>query len=187
MGWAASPADPNPHSTLAAPQPNLLVPPALLPGWWAPLVPQNAQWGLRELQPHSTSRSLDSPLQGPPLLALPVVAALLVSACLPRPGGQGAGSEKDGAPQAGRLPVTRTWPHRTHTPTGEPGIPLGLAPEDAPHRYLSACTGKKKRKEGKEQPQAGAARSCGLRGSWRHCGDAGLAREGRGQEVVMVV
>lgn len=87
----------------------------------------------------------------------------------------------------GRLPVTHAWPHRTHAPTGEPGIPQGPAPEDAPHRYLSACTGKKKRKEGKEQLQAGAAGGCGLRGSCRHCGDAGLAGEGRGQEVVVVV
>lgn len=58
---------------------------------------------------------------------------------------------------------------------------------DAPHRYLSACTGKKKRKEGKEQPQADAARSCGLRGRCRHCGVDGLAGEGREQEVVVVV
>lgn len=35
-GWAAPPADPNPLSTLTGLQPNLLFPPALLPGWWAP-------------------------------------------------------------------------------------------------------------------------------------------------------
>lgn len=64
---------------------------------------------------------------------------------------------------------------------------LGSAPEDIPlpclegHHYLSACTGRKKRKEGKEQPQADAAGRSSLRGSCRHCGNAGLAREGRGK------
>lgn len=113
-----------------------------------------------------------------------MVAVLLASACLPRPGGQGVGSEQDGALCAGQLPVTHTWPHRTLAPTGESGIPLGPAPEDAPHCYLSACAGKKRRKEGKEQPQAGAARSCGLRvraqwGCWASWGGKG-ARGGGG-------
>lgn len=167
-------------------QPNLLVPPALLPCWRAPPVPQKASWGLRELQPYSTSHSLDSPLQGSPPLAPPAVAALPASACLPHPGGHGVGSEQDGAPRAGQLPATHAWPHRTHAPTGEPDVPLGPAPEDAPPS-LTVCL----RWEKEEERREGAApgRCCeelwsqrelqALRGFWAGRGGKG-ARGGGG-------
>lgn len=119
---------------------------------------------LLSLQPHM----LNSPPQGPRLLALPVLVALLASVFLLRPGGQGAGSERDGAPCVGNDSCL-LWDLAEHVPPRS-----GTAPEDIPlpclkgHHYLSACTGRKKRKEGKEQPQAGAAGRSGLRGSCRH-------------------
>lgn len=144
-------------------------PPALVPGWWAPLVPQKARWGLRELQPCSTFHSLDSPLQGLPLLAPPVAAVLLASACLARPGGQRLGSGKDEAPQAGQQPVTHAW-----LPQGSPECPWDQPQKMPPPITTSLpALGKRRGKKGRSSPRQvlpgavvleGAAGTVGMRG-----------------------
>lgn len=140
------------------------------------------QTGVRE---SSTSHSLDSPLQRPPLLAPPVVAVLLASACLPRPGGQGVGSEQDGAPRAGQLPGTHAWPHATPAPTGEFGHlwdrPQRMPPIATCLPVLGKRAGKKERSSPRQALPGAVVSECG------HRGGAGLAGEGKGQEVVVVV